>query len=263
MIESTEPKPAGDVDYGRHGHGYARKRQTDSRIAARVHAALGNARTILNVGAGTGSYEPEDRHVIPIEPSATMRAQRPPHLAPAIHGIAEDLPLDDQSVDASMAMLTVHQWRDVAKGLSELRRVTRGPVVILTFDGDAMDIFWLTHYAPELIASERRRFPSMETLTAGLGGATVHDIPIPNDCVDGFMEAFYAKPEAFLEPSVRASQSSWTFLAEGVETRIVQTLGGDLKSGEWDRRFGNWRTMPLFEGSLRMIVSKLNRTHPC
>jgi ubiquinone/menaquinone biosynthesis C-methylase UbiE len=119
---------AGDFNYGAHGQGYIQQRGTDPRIAMRVHQALGNARTVLNVGAGTGSYEPEDRYVLAIEPSAAMRAQRPPNLAPAIRGIAEDLPMDDQSVDAAMALVTVHQWQDLTKGLRELVHVTRGPV---------------------------------------------------------------------------------------------------------------------------------------
>ena len=126
----------GDFDYDALGSGYARQRRTDPRIAALVHAALGPARTVLNVGAGAGSYEPADRHVIAIEPSAAMRAQRPAHLTPAIHGVAEKLPLDDKSVDAAMATLTVHQWGDLEKGLGELVRVTRGPIVVLTFDGE-------------------------------------------------------------------------------------------------------------------------------
>src|ERR1700761_1260829 len=125
----------GDFDYDAHGQGYARQRRADPRIAALVHAALGPARTVLNVGAGAGSYEPEDRHVIAIEPSAAMRVQRPAHLSPAIHGIAETLPLDDRSVDAAMAMVTVHQWGDLEAGLAELVRVTRGPIVVMTFDG--------------------------------------------------------------------------------------------------------------------------------
>jgi SAM-dependent methyltransferase len=148
----NEPQPAGDVNYAIHGQGYANIRRPDPRIAALIHKSLGNARTVLNIGAGTGSYEPEDRHVIAIEPSATMRAQRPKHLAPAIHGIAEQLPLDDQSVDASMAIVTVHQWRDLQKGLSELRRVTRGPIVVMTFDAPRW-IFTGSQYAPELIAA--------------------------------------------------------------------------------------------------------------
>lgn len=257
MTSSAHRTPAGDVDYDQHGIGYTRTRRTDPRIAAIVHQSLGDARTVLNVGAGAGSYEPEDRHVIAIEPSETMRAQRPAHLAPAIRGTAEQLPLDDRSVDASMAMLTVHQWRDLSQGLREMCRVTRGPVVILTFDGDAMERFWFTHYAPELIETERRRFPKTDAIAAALGLSTeVHSIPIPGDCVDGFMEAFYARPEAFLDAAVRRSQSSWTFVSEEKQSEIVQKLRDDLQSGEWDRRFGEWRTRPVFDGSLRLLVGR-------
>src|SRR5688572_12062957 len=184
-MATFEYRVAGDFDYEAHGSGYARQRRTDPRIAALVYAALGDARTVLNVGAGAGSYEPEDRHVIAIEPSAAMRAQRPKHLTPAIHGIAENLPLDDQSVDASMASITVHQWPDLQKGLSELRRVTRDRIIVLTFDGDVLDRYWLADYVPELIAHERRRFPAIETICKCFGGKTeVQSIPIPKDCVD-------------------------------------------------------------------------------
>ena len=256
MTDSSKQNPAGDVDYGRHGQSYARIRRTDPRIAAWVHRALGDARTVLNVGAGAGSYEPDDRHVLAIEPSETMRAQRPKHLTPAIHGIAEQLPLDDQSVDASMALVTVHQWRNLDQGLRELRRVTRGPIVVLTFDGDALDRYWLAHYAPELISVERRRYPSMEMIAKGLGGSTeVQVIPVPIDCVDGFTEAYYARPESFLDSEVRLSQSAWSFVPEEVQARIVKTLGDELKCGTWDRKFGDWRTRAVFEGSFRLIVS--------
>ncbi len=263
MTDSSERKVAGDVDYARHGQGYAGVRRTDPRIAAYVHRALGDARTILNIGAGSGSYEPPDRYVLAIEPSETMRAQRPSHVAPAIHGFAEQLPLDDQSVDASMALATVHQWRNLGKGLRELRRVTRGPIVVLSFDGDALDRYWLAHYAPELIAVERRRYPSMEAISQGLGGSTeVQVIPIPIDCADGFTEAFYARPEAFLDARVRGSQSAWTFVPEEGQSRIVSALGDDLKSGAWDRKYGEWRARPYFEGSVRLIVSHASgRSH--
>jgi SAM-dependent methyltransferase len=185
---------AGDVDYAAHGQGYGRQRRTDPRLAAWVHAALGDARSVLNVAAGAGSYEPTDRHVLAIEPSAAMRAQRPAHLTPAVDAVAEKLPLDDQSFDAAMALVTVHQWPDLAKGLQELRRVTRGPIVVLTFDGDALDRYWLADYASEMLAVERRRYPPIATLVEGLGGACeVHALPIPIDCVDGFSEAFYAR----------------------------------------------------------------------
>lgn len=260
MTNPIESKSAGDVDYAKHGQGYAAIRRTDPRIAARIHQALGGARTILNVGAGAGSYEPEDRYVVAIEPSETMRAQRPKNLAPAINGIAEQLPLDDQSVDASMAMVTVHQWRDLTKGLQELRRVTRGPIVILTFDADALDTFWLAHYAPELISIERRRFPAIQAIADALGGSTdVEAVRIPADCADGFAEAYYARPAAFLDPAVRRSQSAWSFVTDQDQLRIIATLDHDLKSAAWDRKFGEWRTRPYFEGSLRLIVNRSGR----
>ncbi|MFF4618817.1 class I SAM-dependent methyltransferase [Nonomuraea jabiensis] len=248
-------KLAGDFDYDRHGRGYARQRRTDPRIAARVHAALGQARTVINVGAGAGSYEPEDRHVVAVEPSAAMRAQRPRHLAPALDGIAERLPFDDDSFDAAMATVTVHQWSDTEQGLRELRRVSRGPVVILTFDGDALDLLWLAEYAPELIAAERRRYPPIDLIASLIGGRTeVMPVPIPVDCVDGFTEAFYARPERFLDPQVRASQSAWGFVDDDAEARAVDRLRRDLDSGAWDDRFGQLREQPEFVGSLRLVV---------
>jgi SAM-dependent methyltransferase len=249
---------AGDFDYDSHGQGYARQRRTDPRIAALVHQALGSARTLLNIGAGAGSYEPEDRYVLAIEPSASMRAQRPAHLAPAIHGVAEKLPLDDQSVDASMALVTVHQWPDLQKGLSELRRVTRDHIIVLTFDGDALDRYWLVDYVPELMGVERGRYPAIDSICKMLGGKTdVQTVPIPIDCVDGFTEAFYARPEQFLDPAVRRAQSAWGFVTQEVQERFVRQLGDDLQSGAWEKRYGNWRARPYFEGSLRLIVSHL------
>lgn len=257
MTNPPGPPNAGDVDYSKHGKGYASKRRPDPRIAARLHQALGDARTVLNVGAGAGSYEPEDRYVVAIEPSQAMRAQRPRHLVPAIHGIAEQLPLDDQSVDASMALITVHQWRDLDKGLSELRRVTRGPIIVLTFDPDVFDRYWFTDYAPELISHERRRFPGIDRIAESLGRSTeVHCIPIPIDCVDGFNEAYYARPESFLDPAVRGAQSGWSFISDEEQRRFVKALGDDLKSGDWDRKYGEWRTRPYFEGSLRLVVNR-------
>lgn len=246
---------AGDFDYEAQGGGYARQRRTDPRIAALVHEALGEARSVLNVGAGAGSYEPTDRHVLAVEPSAAMRAQRPPWLAPAIRGIAEDLPFDNACVDAAMATITVHQWPDLEKGLGELRRVARGPVVVMTFDGEAMNRYWLGDYVPELIAVERRRMPPIEAICAGLGGRTkVRTIPVPVDCADGFCEAFYARPERFIDPDVRAAQSAWGFVDEETEAHFTDALSRDLENGAWDRRYGAWRQMPSFEGSLRLIV---------
>jgi SAM-dependent methyltransferase len=246
---------AGDFDYERGGQHYAVRRRTDPRIAAIVHAALGPARTVLNVGAGAGSYEPDDRYVVALEPSASMRAQRSVHAAPALNGVAEHLPFDDASFDAAMATVTIHQWRDAEAGLREMRRVARGPVVVLTFDGDALDRFWLADYVPELIEAERRRYPAIEVIGATLGtGATVGAIPVANDCLDGFTEAYFARPEAFLEEATRRSQSAWGFVDRGVEARFVEQLRADLETGAWDARYGHLRSQDFFEGALRLVV---------
>ena len=246
--------PAGDFDYELQGHGYTAERRTDPRIAAVVHEGLGAARTVVNVGAGAGSYEPEDRYVLAVEPSPAMRAERPSHLAPAIDAVAEALPLDDRSVDAAMAVITVHQWADARGGLSELRRVSRGPVVVLTFDAEALSRFWLADYVPELIEHERRRLPPIDAICSALGpGARVREVPVPADCLDGFLEAFYARPERFLDESVRRSQSAWAFVDPSVEARFVTSLGSDLRSGVWEERYGAWRSRPAFKGALRLI----------
>jgi SAM-dependent methyltransferase len=244
------------VDFDRHGRTYSRHRRADPRIAARIHAALGDAPTVLNVGAGTGSYEPEDRWVLAIEPSATMRAQRPPGAAPAIQGRAEALPLDDGAVAAAMACLTVHHWEPPESGLAELRRVARGPVVVFTLDLDHLPDWQREHFA-EGLEIERPRFPSIEQVAAGLGGdIRVERIPTPSDCVDGFFEAFWNRPEAMLEESVRASQSMWKLVAAGVEQRIVDRLRADLESGAWDEAYGYLRARDTFDGSLRLVISE-------
>ncbi|GAA0477231.1 hypothetical protein Ade02nite_95760 [Paractinoplanes deccanensis] len=250
----------GDVDYETTGEGYAAQRRPDPRIAALIHESLGDARTVLNVGAGAGSYEPTDRYVLAVEPSARMRAQRPPTAAPAVDAVAESLPFDDDSFDAVMATVTVHQWPDPVRGLASLRRVARGPVVVLTFDGDALDRFWLADYVPELIAAERRRFPAIATIARVVSSPTspaeVVEVPVPIDCTDGFTEAFYARPERFLDPRVRAAQSAWGFVAPAATTRAVEALRADLASGRWDERYGHLRTQPHFTGSLRLIVGR-------
>jgi hypothetical protein len=258
----TPAPPHGDFDYERHGHGYAGRRRSDPRIEAYVHAALGHAGTVLNVGAGAGSYEPQDRPVTAVEPSPAMRAQRPAH-RPAIDATAEALPFTDGSFDAAMATVTVHQWSDCDRGLRELRRVSRGPVVVLTFDGEALDRFWLAGYAPELIAAERGRYPAIDRIRAVLGGtSTVTEVPVPIDCVDGFTEAFYARPERFLDPGVRQAQSAWGFVAPADVDRAVRRLRDDLASGAWDRQHGHLRTQPEFAGSLRLVTALLHREAP-
>jgi Methyltransferase domain len=252
--KKARTSPVGDFDYETNGSGYGVIRRTDRRIESYVHEALGDARTVINVGAGTGSYEPEDRYVVAVEPSASMRSQRREGRVPAIDARAERLPFDEDSFEAAMAMVTVHQWEDPEAGLRELRRVSRGPVVVLTFDGDQLERFWLADYVPELMAAERSRYPAIDRICEILGGRTrVTAVPVPADCADGFTEAFYARPEAFLDPLVRRSQSAWGFVDPGVEDRFVEKLSADLSSGRWDREYGSLRNQDQFRGSLRLV----------
>lgn len=249
----------GDVNYDQTGAGYSKLRQPDPRIAAQVHRALGDARTVVNVGAGAGSYEPTDRYVVAVEPFAAMRAQRPRGLAPAVRASADAIPFDDGAFDAAMAMLTIHQWPDKLAGLRELRRITRGPIVILYFDVDAFKRYWLINYIPELDAADRLRFGTIAEFSTMLAPFSsrveVQEVPIPIDCTDGFTEAYYARPERFLDPAVRAAQSAWNFVAPEAAARCVATLAADLASGSWDARFGAWRTTPEFRGALRLIIA--------
>jgi SAM-dependent methyltransferase len=248
---------AGDANYGRIGSGYSRYRRPDPRIAALIGRALGDARSVLNVGAGAGSYEPTDRQVIAVEPSAAMRAERARHLPPAIDAVAERLPFADASVDASLATFTVHQWQDLAAGLAEMRRVTRGPVVILTCDPERLGLFWLDRYAPEVIEVEARRYPAIATIGDALGGTVdLLPVPIPLDCSDGFGEAYYGRPEQLLDPGARRACSAWSFVDPAVASRFSGELGRDLDSGAWDSRYGQLRRQPFFDGSLRLIVGR-------
>lgn len=246
---------AGDADYGAIGRDYTRYRQPDPRIAAAIIEAIGSARTVLNVGAGAGSYEPRDRRVTALEPSASMRAQRPSFLSPAVDGTAEQLPFADNSFDASMTTFSVHQWTHLAAGLRELRRVTIGPVAILSCDPAALDRFWLVDYAPEVIGTEARRYPDPAKIARLLGGTvTITPVPIPLDCTDGFGEAYYGRPEALLDPGARLANSAWSFVRAEVHTRFEARLRQDLESGAWDAKHRALRTQPEFEGSLRLIV---------
>jgi SAM-dependent methyltransferase len=244
------------VDYERHGRTYSRHRRADPRIAARIRRALGDARTVLNVGAGTGSYEPDDRWVLAVEPSATMRGQRSAGAAPAIAARAEALPLDDDAVDAAMAVLTVHHWEPPEAGLRELRRVARDTALVLTLDLRATPS-WQVELLGEGLALERSRFPAVQEIAAALGREVrIEHIPTPADCADGMIEAFWNRPEALLDPEVRACQSMWTLLQPGVEERIVERLRSALESGEWEAQHGHLRAMDSFDGALRLVISQ-------
>ena len=251
------PNPA--FNYDTHGQKYSGQRKTDPRIAAYVHNALADSETVINIGAGNGSYEPEDKYVIAVEPSIIMRTQRIANgKIPAINAKADSLPFDDRSFDAAMAMVTVHHWPDIEKGIAEIRRVTKKRIVIMTFDPYALDDFWNVKYFPQLIEIERARYPSITRLQKALSAKTeVIKIPIPLDCVDGFQEAYYGRPEAFLEKEVRMAQSAWGFLSAELEEKYIQNLRNELQSGAWDKKFGHFRTQPNFTGALRLIVANL------
>jgi len=246
---------AGDANYGVIGASYTDYRQPEPGIAARIEAALGSAERVLNVGAGAGSYEPDSREVVAVEPSQSMRAKRPAGRPAAIDAVAEKLPFPDGHFGASMATFTVHQWTDLRAGLAEMRRVTRGPVVILTCDPAEVTRFWLNDYAPAVLAAEARRYPAIAAIQGCLGNTVrVEEVPIPLQCRDGFNEAYYGRPERLLEDRARLACSAWSFVDPAATAASVAHLRADLRGGRWDARFGHLRTQPEFAGSLRLIV---------
>ncbi|HOY29051.1 MAG TPA: class I SAM-dependent methyltransferase [Flavobacteriales bacterium] len=235
------------------GIDYAELRKPDQRIAAMIHAALGPAHTVLNVGAGAGSYEPADRVVTAVEPSLEMIRQRRTNAAQVIQGRAEELPFADGSFDASMAVLTVHHWSDQGQGLRELRRVTRGPVVILTYD-PAFRGFWLGDYIPELIALDEAQMPALNLYEQWLGPVTIAPVPIPHDCSDGFLCAYWRRPEAYLDPRVRSAISS--FWKVGDVSLGMERLERELRTGEWRERYGNLLTLDALDLGYRLVVGR-------
>jgi SAM-dependent methyltransferase len=242
--------------YDRTGVGYAKVRQPDPRIAARVEAALGDARSVVNVGAGTGSYEPAGREVTAVEPSEVMIAQRPPGAAPAVQASAEELPFEDDSFDAAMAMITVHHWRDLAAGIAEMRRVSRGPVVVLSFDPAPLADFWLIEYFPRAFDIHSGFMPPLEELAALMGDASVEDVPIPRRCSDGFFFALWDRPEMHLDPEVRRGSTVWHVMEEAEIERGAEALRADLESGRWDERHGHLREeTPELDLGMRLLVA--------
>lgn len=235
------------------GVNYADLRRPDPRIAAAIHSALGDAQSVLNVGAGTGSYEPPDRSVTAVEPSAQMIAKRLANAAPAIQASAEALPFVDASFDAAMAVLTIHHWADKAKGLSEMRRVSRGPVVLLTFDPEQRP--WLTDYLPALAELDRAQMPSMADYARWLGPVDVQPLPIPHDCTDGFLYAWWRRPEAYLDPRLRSGSSSFWALGDAAEKGLVQ-LAEDLASGAWQRCYAQIMAQDEYDAGYRLVIAR-------
>lgn len=238
--------------YDRIGLNYADLRKPDPRIAAAIESALGDSKSILNVGAGAGSYEPAGRAVTALEPSIEMIRQRRAPAAAVVQGRAEALPFAEGRFDAAMAILTIHHWSDQAKGLGEMRRVTRGPVVLLTFD-PAFRGFWLADYLPGLVALDEAQMPRMSDYEAWLGPVTVAPVPIPHDCTDGFLAAYWRRPAAYLDPKVRAAMSS--FWALGDVSEALGRLEADLASGAWADRYGELLALDALDCGYRLVVT--------
>ena len=250
-----------ETRYDAIGAEYAATRREDPRIAALIHAALGDAETVVNVGAGTGSYEPRDRHVIPIEPSEVMIAQRDQSLPPAIRCGAYPLPLEDRSVDAAMAVLTIHHWdADQERGVREMRRVARGPVVIFSIDREVGASMWLiADYFPEVAELDRRTVPPPETVAEWLGGEVeIREVPCSRDTPDWSLGSFWAHPERVLDARARSSVSGFARVPQAVVDRVVDAVGRDLRDGTWDARYGHLRELDQYDVGYRLVVS-----NPC
>ncbi len=221
--------------YDRIGKTYRPYRQPDSRIAATITAALGDAGSVLNVGAGAGSYEPDDRCVAAAELSMTMIRQRGDTAAPVVQANSMALPFADNSFDAGLAILTVHHWQNQVQGLRELSRIARRRVVVLTWDRDAPG-FWLTDYFPEILEMDRTIFPAFDIFEKYLGPLSIETIAVPCDCRDGFLGAYWQRPAAYLDAGIRSAISTFAKL-DDVETGLL-ALKQDLNSGVWEQRYG-------------------------
>ena len=240
------------------GRTYTSFRRADPRIEERVWAALGDARSVVNVGAGSGSYEPRDREVIAVEPSPVMIAQRPAGAAAVLEGVAEALPLPDKSADAAMGIFTIHHWSDLAAGLAEMRRVARRRIVLLTIDAAVNAEIWtLAEYFPEAMRAEEEKMPAMSALERLLPGAEIEAVPMPSRCEDEFTSALWDRPELFLDSAVLRSSSLWHSLPPETIERGQQRLRADLESGRWDQRFGHLRTLPELDIGLRLVREEL------
>ncbi len=244
------------------GTGYVAHRQADPRIALEIRAALGNAARVVNVGAGAGSYEPPDLNVVAVEPSWEMIRQRPlgrqfKGRAAAVQALAERLPFPDGAFDAALAVLTVHHWTDRRGGLAELARVARR-VVVVTWDPACRDSFWLTtEYLPEIVEFDLPRFPSLSELAESLGGEiTSHALPVPHDCVDGFLGAFWRRPDAYLDPAVRSAMSCFAQLPAERVDRGLSRLADDLRTKRWEARFGHLRSLDSADLGYRLVVAE-------
>jgi SAM-dependent methyltransferase len=246
--------------YDRIGATYSATRRPDPRIAARILAALGDAASVVNVGAGAGSYEPRDRLVVAVEPSEVMVRQRPRGAPPAIQASADALPFGDAAFDAALAVLTVHHWTRRDRGLGEMRRVAARRVVILTWDEPTWESFWLIReYLPSIRDHDRPRAVDIPALVAALGNGEIVSVPVPHDCVDGFHGAFWRRPEAYLDPAVRSGISTYALMSAADCQDGLRRLAEDLDSGAWAQRHGDLLNVDEIDLGYRLIVSECGR----
>lgn len=244
--------------YDRIGGSYRAMRGSDPRVAALIDDALGDARSVVNVGAGTGAYEPSDREVLAVEPSATMIAQRPPGAAPVIQASAEELPLPDQSYDAALAINTIHHWQDIQRALAELQRVVRLRIVVFMNAWQGEELWLIERYLPQFRTNAERLTEIRSLLEHDLGPLQEVRVALPADCTDGLLSAFWARPEAYLDPTVRANISPFARLGEKEVGAGIERLAIDLASGEWDRRYGHLRELPELHLGHRILVAELS-----
>lgn len=249
-----------ETAYDRIGRGYGKFRRGDPRIAARIDEVLGDAQSVLNVGAGAGSYEPSDREVTAVEPSAEMIAQRPAGSAAVVQASAESLPFDDDSFDAATAILTAHHWANLSAGLNEMQRVARLRVVMVAFDSEALEDLWITaDYFPEMLKLRRPAGASSRDLVTMLPAATSSPLPVPRDCTDHFFAALWARPELLLDEEVVRPMWVWQSISEESRRAGREQLAADLESGAWEERYGYLRKESELDVGLRLVVCELDR----
>lgn len=241
--------------YDHLGRSFSATRQEDPRIAARIERALGSAVSVVNVGAGTGNYESPERRMVGVEPSETMIRQRPRNAAPCVRGWAESLPFCDNSVDAALAVMTVHHWDDPARGLAEMRRVARDAVVLFTADPARRSTYWAYEYFPTLASVDIPTFPSLESFETVLGPCQLIPVPIPHDCHDAFFTAYWRRPAAFLDPSFRENSSAFSLISPGEVEAGLRELRHDLDTGAWRARHGHVLTLTEFDVGQCLVVS--------
>jgi SAM-dependent methyltransferase len=243
--------------YDRIGATYSATRRPDPRIAGRILEALGDATSVVNVGAGAGSYEPMDRFVVGVEPSATMIRQRAQGAARVVQALAEALPFADGAFESALAIFTVHHWSDWARGLGEVRRVARRRAVVLTWDQDVWESFWLIReYLPCIRDLDRPRAIPIRDLVSALGAGSVRSVPIPHDCIDGVHGAFWRRPEAYLDPRVRAGISTYALMSVADRDRGLRALAADLESGSWREQHGELLELDEMDLGYRLVVAE-------